>query len=380
MYVKQDEFINIVIEHNGDLTAITKYLNETYGTHHTTAEVRRRIGNYVRKGLLPLESGNYVGVSETLKGVTTHYDDEGNVIQQWVKTDAAKDKQLEAFKHAVDNIVSIVEPIKPVPLNTKEYDNDLLVKIPIADAHIGLYTWYKEVGVTHTKEDAKDLYIKGMSNIIQNVPDAGTCLLLDLGDTIHVDDQSNQTKSSKHQLDVDGRYDELFDMALFITCAMIDIALTKFPKVIYRKTRGNHDPDSSIALSAAIEMRYKDEPRVTIERSPNLFWYYVFGKTLHFSTHGHTVRQQKRLPEIVAHDCKKVWSECDYVYIDTGHVHHQRILETPTAICESHNTLAAGDAFNYGHGYRALRNLKAIWYHKNHGEIGRHVVPYSVLQ
>lgn len=159
---------------------------------------------------------------------------------------------------------------------------------------------------------------------------------------------------------------------------MIDIALTKYPTVIFRKTRGNHDPDSSVAISAALAMRYLNEPRVTIERTPSMFWHYQFGQTLHFSTHGHTVKQSA-LPEIAAHDCRDIWSQCKFVYIDTGHIHHKQVVETRTAICESHNSLTAGDSFNFGHGYRSLRNIKSIVYHKDYGEIARNIVTLQML-
>lgn len=377
-YIKSSAFIELAKEYNCDLDKMHAYIIANWNPAANKKDIRRRLSRYRQNGLLSLDSGNKISVGEILKGTSTLYDDQNNVVLQWVKSDASKEEQLKALEHAIEQLVSTVIPVTP-----KEYkgtsNNDLMVKIPIADAHIGLLTWHKEVGVDFDMSIAKTIYTEAMSRLVASTPDATTCLLLDLGDTIHSDDSSNQTKASKHQLDVDGRYDKLYDMTLHILCTMIDIALTKYPNVIFRKTRGNHDPDASIGISAALAMRYQNEPRVTIERSPSLFWWMKFGKTLHFSTHGHTVRQQKALPEIAAHDCKSVWSECEFVYIDTGHVHHQQILETRTAVCESHNSLTAGDSYNYGHGYRSLRNLKAITYHKNYGEIARNIVTLQMI-
>lgn len=379
-YCKTDEFVTICYESNFDTKAIVDSLRQLYPSEHIRpGRVAQRIANYRRKGIIPLASGNSVSTGELLKGSSTLYDANGNVKLQWLKSDVPREEFLDAFTHAVESLASQVVPIAPIPLTTTVSNDDLLVKIPIADAHIGLLTWHKEVGVDFDLRIAQNLYAKAMTQLVECSPNAGTCLLLDLGDTIHTDDQSNQTKGHKHQLDVDGRFDKLFDMTLYMLCTMIDVALTKYPKVIFRKTRGNHDPDASIAISAALQMRYLNEPRVTIERSPSLFWWYKFGSTLHFSTHGHTVRKQSALPEIAAHDCKAVWSECKFVYCDTGHIHHQQILETRTATCESHNSLTAGDSFNYGSGYRALRNLKAITYHKDYGEINRNIVTLQML-
>ena len=378
-YVKSDEFVTIALDLNCDDAAIFKYLTDKFPAYVTSRyKVRSRIANYRRKGLLPLASGNVVSTGELLKATSTLYDDTGNIKLQWVKSSVPHEQFLESFAASVESICSNITPIAPIPLQTSVSDLDLMVKIPIADAHLGLLTWHKEVGVDFDLDIAKTLYTKAITQLVDSSPNAEVCLLLDLGDTIHTDDQSNQTKGHKHQLDVDGRFDKLFDMTLHMLCSMIDIALTKYPKVIFRKTRGNHDPDSSVAISAALAMRYLNEPRVTIERAPSLFWHYQFGSTLHFSTHGHTVKQSA-LPEIAAHDCKDIWSECKFVYIDTGHIHHKQVVETRTAICESHNSLTAGDSFNFGHGYRSLRNIKSIVYHKDYGEISRNIVTLQML-
>ena len=377
-YIKSERFIEIALAFQQNLDAMLAFIQSDINPQATKKDLKRRLLRYRLKGLLPLDSGNRVSAGEVLKSTSTLYDENGQIRLQWIKSDVDKNDQLNALALAISTMVDKIVPVAPTYLNV-DADDKLLVKIPIADAHIGLLTWHKEVGADFDLTIAKQLYVEAMTRLVHATENASTCLLLDLGDTIHSDDSSNQTKASKHQLDVDGRYDKLYDMTLHILCTMIDIALTKYPKVIFRKTRGNHDPDASIGISAALAMRYRDEPRVTIERSPSLFWWMKFGSTLHFSTHGHTVRQQRELPAIAAHDCREVWSDCKYVYIDTGHVHHQQILETRIAVCESHNSLTAGDSFNYGHGYRSLRNIKAITYHSDYGEISRNIVNLHML-
>lgn len=340
--------------------------------------VTRRLQGYKQRGIIPLDSGNSVGTGELLRGTSTLYDDDGKVKLQWVKTDALKENALKAFENAIKRIIKKVDSVDPVPAPTYT-DSDILVKYPLGDPHFGLLTWHKEVGQDFDLKIAKQSSLSAMKNLVDSAPAAKECLILDLGDTLHTDDQTNKTKASGHQLDVDGRFDKLFDMALHILTSMIDIALTKHEIVRFRKTRGNHDPDVSIAIGAFIEAYYRNDPRVIVERSPSLFWSYKFGKTLHFSTHGHTTKQ-KDLPEIIAHDCKDVWSDCDFVYADTGHIHHQSVIETRSCICESHNSLAAGDSYNFGHGYRSRQNMKAITYHKEYGEIQRSTVDIRMIK
>ena len=365
------EYINTGIGYQAKMSAILNL-------HHSS--VSKRVKKMKANGKLPLDSGNTVEEGQLLKGTSTYHfgDKESGKPAQWVKTHVAAEEFLESFKEAVDNIIDRVVPIKPRKA-PKDSNKKLLVKYPIADAHIGLLTWHKEVGTDFNLESATELFTSAMKKLVDSVPASEECLILDLGDTIHTDDQSNATKASKHQLDVDGRFDKLFDSALNILIAMIDMALTKHKIVRFRKTRGNHDPDTSIAIGAFVEAYYRNEPRVIVERSPSLFWHYKFGKTLHVSTHGHTTKQAT-LPEVAAHDCRYCWSEVEFVYIDTGHVHHQQILETRTATCESHNSLTAGDSYNYGAGYRSKRNMKAIIYHKDYGETARNTVDIRMLK
>lgn len=318
-----------------------------------------------------------------VKGRSTLVDEEGNVKLQWIKEDTNEKLRIETLMNSIEKFIGSIEPRAEILLDTRDSryssdsrDNsrdDILVKYPIADAHIGLLTWGKEVGVDWDIKIATEKFRRVFQMVVDSSPNSSECLILDLGDMMHTDDSSNQTKTSGHKLDVDGRFDKVFDAVLAVTTSMIDIALEKHERVIFRKTRGNHDGDISVAIGAFLEAYYRNNSRVTIERSPSLFWWYQFGKTLHYSTHGHTVKQ-KELGEVVAADCRSIWSEVDFVYCDTGHVHHQQILELRTCVCESHNSLVAGDVYNYGHGYRSGRNLKSIIYHREFGEIGRNVI------
>lgn len=380
--ITSEQFIEVYNKFKHLATGVVTSMAKELNVHHST--ISKRMKTFKSKGLIPLDSGVQIESSQILKGTSTLYKSnpetgEPEPVMQWVKTDTEKEAVLDTFQEAVDTIVnSHVKPSLPIKQRTINTSDDLLVKYPFADAHIGLLTWHKEVGEDFDLEIAKKVYTEAIQRLVVSAPAASTALILDLGDTIHTDDSTNQTKASKHILDVDGRFDKLFDMALHILVTIIDLVLQKHDKVIFRKTRGNHDPDTSVAIGAFLEAYYKDNPRVIIERTPSLFWYYKFGKTLHFSTHGHTTKQ-KDLPEIAAHDCKKVWSDVDFVYIDTGHIHHQNIIETRVAICESHNSGAVGDSYNFGHGYRSKRNMKAIVYHKTKGEIGRNIVDINTM-
>lgn len=72
-YIKTDTFIDIANQCNFDAKAIIahiqEHINPSYNTNTTV--INNRISNYRRKGLLPLDSGNFVSLGEVLKGTST---------------------------------------------------------------------------------------------------------------------------------------------------------------------------------------------------------------------------------------------------------------------------------------------------------------------
>jgi hypothetical protein len=71
-HIKSDEFINIALESNLDPYTIRKTIQETNPDYTVSStQIRQRINNYRRQGLIPLDSGNEIGIGEVLKGTST---------------------------------------------------------------------------------------------------------------------------------------------------------------------------------------------------------------------------------------------------------------------------------------------------------------------
>ena len=112
-YIKHNEFVRIAIECESNINLMTEYIRTNIHPNADKKQVAQRLATYRRKGHLPLDSGNAVSIGEVLKGTSTLYDDTGNIVQQWIKTDVDKTAQLEAFENAVNNICERVIPIAP---------------------------------------------------------------------------------------------------------------------------------------------------------------------------------------------------------------------------------------------------------------------------
>ncbi len=304
--------------------------------------------------------------------ISTNYKADGSVGQQWVIGTPDKERQAEMFRMFVETLSDEVRPIKKLPKFRKsdDVDDDLLCVFPMGDPHFGMKAWAQDAGEDFDLKIAEDLTCSAIDRLVQSAPGAGTALLLNLGDMFHADNQKNMTQSG-HQLDVDGRHAKVQQVGLYAMIHAIWRLLEKFPKVIFRINRGNHDDQSSYALAMMMSCYFRNEPRVTIDLSPSEFWYYQFGANLIGSTHGDTAKGPA-LPGIMACDVPEMWGSTKHRLWLVGHVHHMDVKEYPGCVVEYFRTLAARDAWHNGQGYRAGRDMQCIVLHREDGIQERH--------
>jgi len=311
-----------------------------------------------------------------IKGVSTYYDDEGNVKGQWVKT------QNAGFN--VDEIADIfnqsLADFTPVKVSAPgKVDKDLLAVYPLGDPHIGMLAHRNESGQDFDLKIAtKDLQ-KGTNALVERSPKTDTAIILNLGDFFHSDNDQNRTARSNNHLDVDGRWHKVLKVGIDLMCEIITSALRKHKSVIVKNIIGNHDSHSSLFIGYALERMYHSEPRVSVDVQPSRFWYYKFGKVLIGSTHGDMAKPDK-LPQIMAADCPRRWGSTKHRYWYTGHIHSRNVIESAGCTWESFRTLAAKDAWHSGMGYRSGRDMSCILLHKDFGEVGRNTASLDLIR
>jgi len=305
-----------------------------------------------------------------IKGTSTLYDMEtGEGRLQWVKTTVDHDRQLELLRAAVDAMSGEVRPLPPVPAPVI-YDHRLLTVIPLGDPHFGMKAWAAEVGEGFDLETAEQLTFAAVDRLCARTPSSDTALLLNLGDYFHADNGTNRTPRSGANLDVDGRFRQIAETGVRALIRCIERLLQKHQTVIVRNNPGNHDPHQAAMLSICLAARFHDNPRVRIDESPSSFFYYRFGKTLIGSTHGDGAKLND-LPLIMARDVKEDWAAADFRVWHCGHFHHDQVKDLVGCTVETHRTLVPNDAWHFHQGYRSMRDLKAIVYDVEFGEICR---------
>lgn len=306
-----------------------------------------------------------------LKGTSTLHKN-GKVSLQWVKTCHDAEQMGALMEAYVETLADLVKPCDPVPSITFPDDPDLMVAIIEGDPHAGSYGRKEYGGDDWDIDEFERVNKAAMHRLITALPDANTALLVDLGDLIHDPSGGKGQTNSGNQLDCDGLYWESVEAAIRIKIYTIQALLTRFPTVIVRVANGNHDGRAAGFISRILEAFYKNEPRATVVRNDTAFWYHQHGKTAIGVSHGDTVKKGADYPLLMANDQPQLWGSTECRYWLLGHVHHKDVKDYPGCRVEYFPTLAGKDNYHHSAGYRAPRELTAVVYSAEYGEVERH--------
>lgn len=341
---------------------------QTLGIPRTTLNHRIRLA--ARRGLAPGHFSNGTAPGYLMGKVTVQRGPDGSVERTWERQSPDSQGALEALEGALAGILDDAKGAIPAIDPPTHYDADLLTVIPMGDPHFGLMTWAKEVGEDFDLKIAESVTFAAVDRLCALTPSSETAMLLNLGDFYHADNGSNRTPQSGNALDVDGRFQLIAQVGLRAMARCIRRLLEKHKNVIVRNNRGNHDPHQAYMLSLALDALFSNEPRVHVEMTPSSFYYFRFGKTLIGSTHGDGAKLAD-LPLIMASDVPHDWAASTWRVWHCGHFHHDQLKDHPGCTVETHRTLATNDAWHRHAGYRSGRDMKAVIYHREHGEISR---------
>jgi len=314
-----------------------------------------------------------------VKGTSTLYDAEtGEPKLEWVKTDLDKQAKLDAIRSAVDSLVNVDKP-KPKEAFRALHNDETMTVIPITDMHVGMYAWGEEVGDDYDVEQAVALMCNAVDYLVKSAPASEKCVILQMGDFFHADNMSGYTERSKNILDIDGRMSRVLELGWHALERCIDMALQKHESVEVVCVPGNHDEFISVATQNHFKSLYRDEPRCYVHPEPTTRKYVKYGQNLIGITHGHQTKDAS-LPGIMAAEKPKDGGDSTHRRFFRGHHHHDNRVEHNGCIVEQFRTLAAKDAYAAEHGYMAGRDLKAIVFDKEFGEVARSTVSVEILK
>jgi hypothetical protein len=352
------------------------------GRGSSIAEAARRLGNVKRQtlqcqiedGTLKPDWGLYIPPDvpdgfkvtgrSTLVDMTT-----GEPRLEWIKTSADKERQEQMFQEALAAFSEKLPRVKPIK-GPKSVSSDLMAVYPVGDHHLGMLSWAEETGADYDLQIGETLLAKATDHLIDSVQPCETAALIFLGDFLHYDSFESVTPANRNQLDSDTRFPKMVRAGIRSMRRMIERACEQHRHVKVIIEIGNHDISSSIFLMECMANIYDTNPAVTVDTSPRHYHYLRFGKNLIGTHHGHGTKMEQ-LPLIMASDRPDDWGSTEYRYWHTGHVHHDSTKDIQGCLVESHRILAPADAWAANKGYRSKRDMKAIVYHKDFGEVER---------
>lgn len=313
-----------------------------------------------------------------VKGTSTLTDAAGKTKLQWVKTDVDADRQLEMMQAAVKALCADIQPVQAVSGPDVYYKN-LLNLYTVSDFHLGMMACEEEGGADFDVKIAEELFDRWFIQSLKSAPEAETAIISLLGDTLHYDSLKPTTVESGHVLAADTRYFRMIEIVMRMTRKAVDLALKRHRKVHIVISQGNHDPASSLWVTQALNLLYENEPRLTIDKSPDVFKMFRHGDTVLFFHHGHRVRFDQ-IESVMISKFRRDFGETKYSYCHVGHLHHQKIVESRNMIVEQHRTLAAKDEYASSGGWMSGRSANVITYHKQYGEVSRLTISPEMLR
>lgn len=275
----------------------------------------------------------------------------------------------ESIAQAVRDALEGMTAAPPVSM-PEHYDSDLLTVYPLADVHLGMMAWGKETGEAYDTNIAADRVRQWIGRAVDASPSSAEAVILDVGDLTHADDQTNQTPRSKHVLDVDSRHFRTLEVTIYTLAYAVEYALQKHAKVTVRILPGNHNPTSYLTVLFALAERYRDEPRVEVQKVPGEFWVHRFGDCLLAAHHGHGGKPE-RMVFFLADEYAQMWGQTRHRFLWTGHLHHLKAADIGGVQWEQLRAVTARDAYAISNAYSARAQLQAITLHKDRGEILR---------
>ena len=313
-----------------------------------------------------------------IKGVSSLVNADGSVVQQWIKTRAELDGVLDAIRTTVDELKKDLPRVAPT--KGPDHANELLLnQYTLTDLHFGMLAWAEETGgANYDLQEAERLLMAWFSAAIAMAPNAAVGVLAQLGDLMHHDSLISVTPEHANVLDADSRLQKIIRVVIRCVRRIIAMMLEKYPSVHVIMASANHDPASSAWMRELLYAMYEDEPRITIDNSPDVYYAYEWGKTALFYHHGHK-RNINTVDSVFAGKFREIFGRCPKSYGHIGHKHDDEVKESNLMKVERHRTLAPPDAYSSSGGWISGRDAKVITYHKEFGEVSRSIISPEMI-
>lgn len=284
------------------------------------------------------------------------------------------------IKRVVELAKRQIPTIKPI--KARHPKGDLMLKIDMADLHMGKLAWGAETGWGNydlkIAEKRHDVALAELLGRTDHLP-IGQYLLIVGGDLLHADTLAGTTTKGT-QMDTDGRAHKAFERALWMEIRAIETLRQRGPVHVIGNP-GNHDRSSLFHLVMALEMKFHNTPGVTFDNAPTPQHYFQWGEVMLMVAHG-DLGKVSEYPQVMALERPQMWAATRFREAHTQHRHQeaglvQSVQEFKGVKVRTMPALCGVDAFHANEHYIGkLEGAQAFVYSKTRGLVL--VVHYNV--
>lgn len=315
--------------------------------------------------------------THTLGKCTVHLKD-GEIQQVWARAETDREEMASIAREMADHISSGIKPFSRFKPPRRDLLKTRMAAYVIADLHVGMYAWAEETGADYDCRIASELLIHSMRALLARTPDTETAIIAQLGDFLHMTDETNETPRGRNRLDVDTRWKRVVRIAEDLYIEVINEALQKHNKVDVYNIRGNHDMYTAYMLGRTLQRAYENNPRVTIHNDEVDYMFHRFGSSLIGLAHGHLAKPKELGDKMMEH-CRDQVGSSRHCYWWSGHIHHETVERFGWYSHESFTTLAANDA-HHAAKYTSNRTMDAIIIDEKYGIRDRSTVTVDEIE
>lgn len=248
-------------------------------------------------------------------------------------------------------------------------DNKKLLVIPISDLHYGLLSEDNTSGNEYNMEIAERRVKEYVRTTVENINKSSidTVLISFGNDYFNCDNVQGTTNRGTPQ-DNEASYTTIFDKGVNLGISLVDYLLQTFDKQVDINVigvQGNHDLQSSHAMSLALYYNYKNNDRVNVDTysDEKSRYYYRFGENLIGFGHETKIKECHR---IMSSECRD-WSNYKYRTMFLGHLHKEEVLDTGALVARRLPILSGRSKWSETQGYDSHPRAQSFVFDRDKG-------------
>lgn len=257
----------------------------------------------------------------------------------------------------------------PMPICKKSVMSERTLELTLADIHLNRQSWNGTTGKDYDLHIACERVYNVVRRIVERIGDEHfDNIIVPVGqDLFNSDGSKGETHNGTPQ-DNDSRFAKVFERALQLYSNIIEELRLHCSVVRVVCVSGNHDEDSSMMFTHALNAWFRACPDVIVDTGAIKRKCITFGDNM--LVLGHFDEETKRLVTIIPMEFSEQWGKTKYREAHGSHLHKESVIEYGGFVLRRSPTIVEIDEWSYGKGYgNPPRHCVYVWGKKGVEEV-----------